>query len=157
MSFRKEEDPKDIQEEGPNTMLIARCYIHDKEGRILLLRRNPNRKYNPDKWELPGGKVERWQDFHQAVHDEILGETGFNVAITDPFAPFLISKQIIEGPYAGKFYLEHVFDAALKSGKFRLSPDHQDFIWHHPEEALDLDLSPEARKAITHHMGLILD
>lgn len=154
---RKEEDPRNIQKEGPNALIIARCYIHDEEGRILLLRRKSNTNYNAGLWELPGGKLESWQDFHQAVHDEILEETGFNAAITDPFAPFLISKQIVEGLYTGKFYLEHVFKAVLISGKFRLSPDHQGFIWLHPEQALNLPLSPEARKAVTHHMGLILD
>ena len=128
-------------------LLVSKCLIK-KDGKILLLHRTKETRYNPAKWELPGGKVESWQDFERAVEKEILEETGLLVKISSPGA-FAEGKLVDHNVYTGMLYLELVFEAKLISGNIRLSSDHSEYKWIEPNSALDLDLSIEARKAIT--------
>ncbi|MDP1552221.1 MAG: NUDIX domain-containing protein, partial [Methanobacteriaceae archaeon] len=37
--------------------LAVRAIISDDKGKILIIKRSTDSKTNPDKWELPGGKV----------------------------------------------------------------------------------------------------
>jgi len=154
--IEREKNPEQKRKELPPTMVVVRSFIEDDEGKILILQRKDDTQHNPSKWELPGGTVEKWQaNIFETIETEILEETGFLVSIEDKYRAVTISKRLFEGPYSGLFYLEHVYRARLLKGKFRLSPDHQGFDWRHPEEALNQSLSPEARIAITYHMGLI--
>ena len=131
----------------PKVLVVSRCFIK-KKGKILALRRTKERKYNPSKWELPGGKVEKWQDFERATEKEVLEETGLLVKIVSPKA-FVESKLVEHNVYKGLLYLEIVFVAKLISGNVRLSVDHNEYKWVKPEKALNLNLSMETRKAIT--------
>ena len=47
--------------------LTMRSVVKNEEGKILVLRRHPNSKTNPHKWELPGGKIEKGEYFDEAL------------------------------------------------------------------------------------------
>jgi len=135
----------------PKVLLVSRCFIK-RDDRILLFHRTKERKYNPGKWELPGGKVEAGQDINSATEREILEETGLLVKIASP-RTFTEAKMIDHGKYKGMLYLEFVNEAVIISGEVRLSGDHSEYKWIGLKEALDFDLSLEARKAITFFLG----
>jgi len=132
---------------SPKIVLVSRCFI-EKDSKILLFHRTKERNYNPNKWELPGGKVEVGQDLANATEREILEETGLLVKVISP-RTFTEGKIVGYGKYKGMLYLELVNEAKLISGNIRLSSDHTEYKWIEPNNALDLDLSIEARKAIT--------
>lgn len=134
----------------PKILLVTRCFIK-KDGKILLLHRTKKRNYNPGKWELPGGKVEAGQDISDATEREILEETGLLVKIISP-RTFTETKIVSDGKYKGKLYLELIFEAKLISGKEKLSYEHSEYQWAKSEQALNMNLSLQARKAITFYL-----
>ena len=135
----------------PNVLLVVRCFIR-KGDEILILHRNEERHYNPGKWELPGGKLEDWNDLERAVEKEALEETGLYVKITSPDI-FAEGKLVRDNIYSGLLYLELAFETNLVGGKIQISSDHSEYQWAKPEDALDFDLSPESRKAIATYLG----
>lgn len=54
--------------------------IKNKEN-ILLLKRHPNSKTKPNKWKLPGRKVDPGKDFNKALIQEFKEETGLNIEL----------------------------------------------------------------------------
>ncbi len=146
-------DKTDVEKEPklPNVLLIVRCFVRKGEE-ILILHRTEERKYNPGKWELPGGKLEEWDDLERAVEKEALEETGLYVKIISPDV-FTDGKIVKHSAYTGMLYLELVFESRLIGGKISLSSDHSEYKWVTPEDALDYDLSLESRKAIAYYLG----
>lgn len=102
---------------------------------------------------MPGGKIEAGQDINSATEREILEETGLLAKIASP-RTFTEAKMVSHGRYKGKLYLELIFEARLISGKLKLSHDHFEYKWVKPDQILDLNLSLEARKAITFYLEL---
>ncbi|MFA6518863.1 MAG: NUDIX domain-containing protein [Candidatus Shapirobacteria bacterium] len=131
----------------PNILLISRCFI-EKAGQVLLLHRSSKRKYNPNLWELPGGKVEAGQDINNATEREILEETGLLIKIISPVA-FSESKVVDHGKYKGMIYLELVNRAIIVAGKISLGDDHVGFAWAKKKDIFNYDLSQESRKSLT--------
>ena len=128
-------------------LLVSRCYLV-RGGKLLLLHRTKERKYNPDKWELPGGKVELNQGISEATEREIIEEVGLLIKVISP-KTFTEAKMVNKGKYKGMLYLELVNEARIISGRVRLGSDHSEYKWIRAGEALNMDLSIEARKAIT--------
>lgn len=136
--------------EFPEVIIVARCLI-ERDEKVLLLKRTEDRKYNPGKWELPGGKIEAGQDLEKATEREALEETGLLVRLTS-FGTVIESKTLVgerHGEYEGKLYLELVSRGEPVSGSVKLEDEHSEYSWTTLEDALNLDLSFEARKAIT--------
>jgi 8-oxo-dGTP diphosphatase len=63
--------------DGDNKIACVGAVIHDRRGRLLLIRRGqePGRGL----WSLPGGRVEPGETDHQAVVREVAEETGLRV------------------------------------------------------------------------------
>jgi 8-oxo-dGTP diphosphatase len=61
--------------------LSVRLILFDQHGHILVLKRSPDSKINPSRWELPGGRIDDGESFDNALKREIQEETGFSVAI----------------------------------------------------------------------------
>ncbi len=53
--------------------------VHDDEGRLLVVRRL--HEPGSGQWSVPGGRVERGESDEQAVHREVLEETGLHVVV----------------------------------------------------------------------------
>ncbi len=143
-----------IETEFPTVMVIARCFIlrrTEKGEEILLLHRTKDTKYNPGKWEMPGGKMLSWQDFERTTEREVLEETGLSIKIVSHRA-FIDGRIVDHSVYTGMLYMEVVFPARLEGGIIRLSSDHTEHKWVTPEEAVAMDLSFEARQAIASYL-----
>jgi 8-oxo-dGTP diphosphatase len=113
--------------------LSVKVAILDEEGRCLLLRRSPNSKGNPGKWDLPGGKVASGEDFDRALVREVMEETGLSIALERVFG----SAQC-ELPDRKIAYL--IMAGSPVSGRVRLSEEHDDFTWADPEKIQEMDL-----------------
>lgn len=118
--------------------------IIEKEDKILLMKRSPERDHAPNEWETLSGRMNQGETFEQAVYREVLEETGFEVAIVKPIDTFHF--------YRGKEKVEHLgvsFWCRYKSGKIKIDPqEHTEYRWVAPEEALLLITDNSARRAI---------
>lgn len=60
----------------------ADCIIRNEKGQILLLQRSSNDTFEPSKWCLPGGKIEKGEVPEYAAARELLEETHLQAPLT---------------------------------------------------------------------------
>jgi 8-oxo-dGTP pyrophosphatase MutT (NUDIX family) len=58
---------------------VVGAVIPDKNGRIYVHRRTPDRTLLPGAWDIPGGHVEPGETFRRALTREIQEETGWRL------------------------------------------------------------------------------
>ncbi len=107
-----------------------------KDGKILLLKRHPNSKTNPNCWELPGGKVESGEDFDDAIIREFNEETGLSIELND-----LLGAVQEDFPHKKTIALIMNVDISSKNLEVKISEEHVDFKWVKMEEIKDLKIS----------------
>lgn len=136
--------------ERPSVVLVSRCMIIGNQGDVLLIQRSESDSWNPNLWELPGGKVDKGEDLFVALQRELLEETGLLVNIPIPLA-VVMSEMASLGKYKGLAYVVQTFVGRTVFGRpteVRLSNEHQSYQWREMNESLNLDLTDEARKAL---------
>ena len=91
-----------------------------KRNLYLIAKRNRN-KHLGLKWEFPGGKVEKNENFHEALTREIHEE--LNIIIN-------VQSKITEENYKDNKInvIIHYYLCSLKQGKVKLS-EHEDCAW----------------------------
>lgn len=101
--------------------LSVAALVEDDRGRVLMLR-------SPDRgWEYPGGMVEPEETLQQALHREILEETGASVEIVSLAG---ISKNM------SRNIVNVDFRCRYTGGVLTTSPESLEVRWMTPEEAL---------------------
>ena len=88
-------------------------------------------------WELPGGKVEPWEEPMDALHREIREELGVDIAI----------GAVLEGPLAGRWplgdrYVIQVWLARITGGEPRPLEDHDELRVLNRAELYDVPWLP---------------
>lgn len=107
------------------------CYIV-YDNKLLVLKRSPDKQFEPSKWNVPGGGVEYKESSYHAVIREIQEEAGFTV---DP-------------SYAQSYVLDHYptfvyhayFIQLSKQPEIILNEESTEFKWVTLKEFLSLDL-----------------
>jgi 8-oxo-dGTP pyrophosphatase MutT (NUDIX family) len=157
--------------------------IQNSAGELLLLRRSPNARHNPDMWEFAGGAMHLTPEFDQAITEgrlpELLAGPAFidslkatalretdeeaGLAITLQPPPVEIEVRPMSGR-SGATYAIFCWAASLapqKDGTVRLNPEeHTAHAWERFDAALAYeDLTPQTRLAAIslHARGLLLD
>lgn len=135
-----------MENKRPTIILVNRCFILNNENKILLIKRCPTDRKDPDKWEIPGGKLDEGEDLSLSKNREVFEETGLLIKQTKPLV-FTHSYVIEDGGYKGFTYLSIFSINKKKKGKVILSEEHSEFVWVTYGEMLKYKLTDEVKKA----------
>jgi 8-oxo-dGTP diphosphatase len=119
---------------GAQIPIALAAFVRD--GLLLLVHRNPARRWYPDCWDLVGGHVDPGESAHDAVRRECLEELGVHVQDAVPI-PMTISDPNLA---------VHAFLVTRWDGEpVNAAPEeHDDLRWFRPEELGDLKLAHAA-------------
>ena len=121
-------------DEGGPLDLAAHAVIADRRGRLLLLRRPAASEYNPERWEFPGGRIERGEGVRDALVREVREETGLAV---EPGRLLGAGEQ--ERSEGRVVHL--VLNSSAPDGEIVLSEEHDAYRWVTPKGFAELPLS----------------
>jgi 8-oxo-dGTP diphosphatase len=79
---------------------LACGVITDKDGRVLLVRRN---RPNHVQWELPGGKIDEGEDPVQTAVREIKEELGVAIEVVKELGQKLVTEYLHAGTFTNHF------------------------------------------------------
>ena len=121
--------------------LTVRGIIKNDNDEILIVKRHPKSKTDPEMWELPGGKVEKGEFFTDALVREIKEETNLDVNVGD-FA------EAIQNDYSHKRTVQIMMYLDVKEGEVKISEEHVDWMWADIEKMRTLDVSTSLEKML---------
>lgn len=100
---------------------VAKIVIENKEGKILILKKSSEYDWKADKWELPGGKIEKDEDRFGAAERETKAETGLKIENPEDLVRMEVEAEKTVNCYC-------LFTDEF-SGEVQLSDEHQDHLW----------------------------
>lgn len=112
-----------------------------QSDKILILKRHPKSKTNPNCWELVGGKVDPGEDFQKALIREFKEETNLKIKISD-----LIGA--VQEDFPHKRTVALVMNVEFVSGEIKISDEHIDWKWATIDEIKRLNLSGWFKKLL---------
>lgn len=121
--------------------LTVRGIMKNDDGEILIVKRHPKSRTDPEMWELPGGKVEKGEFFADALVREIKEETNLDVKIGD-FAEAVQNDYMHKRTVQLMMYLEDV------KGEVKISDEHTDWMWASLEKIKTLEISTSLMKVL---------
>ncbi len=121
--------------------LTVRGIIKNDSGEILIVKRHPKSKTDPEMWELPGGKVERGEFFADALVREIKEETNLDVEIGD-------FCEAVQNDYSHKRTVQLMMYLINVEGEVKISDEHTEFMWASIEKIKTLDISTSLKKLL---------
>lgn len=121
--------------------LTVRGIIKNSSNEILIVKRHPKSKTDPEMWELPGGKVEKGEFFADALVREIKEETNLDCEVGD-FCEAVQNDYMHKRTVQIMMYLENV------KGNFQISDEHTDGKYASFEEIKTLELSSSFKKVL---------
>ncbi len=96
----------------------------NKDGKYLFLRRNKDFKAGPQKWDIPGGRIEPDEPLEDALAREIAEETGLVLNSVDEL---LAAQDIfVEAKDLHVVRLTYIASAA---GDVVISDEHDEYTW----------------------------
>lgn len=126
----------------------GRAIVRDGQGRVLLIRRSREVKWDPGLWELPGGKAEYGETIQHALVREVHEETGLALEVGRPVHVFHFTKE--------PFWVTTVtFACTAAATDVQLSAEHEEFAWVELEDALELPCTEPAREALGAYETLV--
>ena len=119
--------------------------IAKKNGKILLVKRHPKSRHNPNQWELPGGKCEKCEYFDETLIREFKEETGLIVELGDFY-------DAVQVDYPHRRTVQVIIYVDAEDYDVKISDEHSDFKWLSNEEIQDFYkkglLTPSLEKAL---------
>ncbi len=121
--------------------LTVRGIVKNDENEILIVKRHPKSRTDPEMWELPGGKVEKGEFFADALVREMKEETNLDVKVGD-FAEAIQNDYMHKRTVQLMMYLEDV------KGEVEISEEHTDWMWASLEKIKSLEISTSLNKLL---------
>lgn len=113
--------------------ISQRGVLFSAGDRILVVRRSTD-----GGWELPGGRLEPYEDAPDGVHREIVEETGLDVHVVRPVHAASWRNDTDRGRFAVYYWclVPDSLDVAA-SDPVALSDEHTDHAWLPPDRAAE--------------------
>ena len=121
--------------------LTVRGIIRNDSGEILIVKRHPKSRTDPEMWELPGGKVEKGEHFADALVREIKEETDLDVEVGD-------FCEAVQNDYAHKRTVQLMMYLSDVTGEVKISEEHTEFMWAPIEKIKTLNVSTSLKKLL---------
>ena len=121
--------------------LTVRGIIKNDSNEILIVKRHPKSRTDPEMWELPGGKVEKGEHFADALVREIKEETNLDVNVGD-FA------EAIQNDYSHKRTVQLMMYLEDVRGDVEISDEHTEYMWASIEKIKTLNISTSLKKLL---------
>ena len=121
--------------------LTVRGIIKNDNDEILIVKRHPKSRTDPEMWELPGGKVEKGEFFADALIREIKEEVNLDVKVGD-FA------EAIQNDYSHKRTVQLMMYLTDIKGEVKISEEHTDWMWAGLEKIRSLEISTSLNKVL---------
>ena len=120
--------------------LTVRGIIKDND-KILIVKRHPKSRTDPEMWELPGGKVENGEFFADALVREIKEETNLDVKVGD-------FCDAVQNDYMHKRTVQIMMYFDEVEGEIKISDEHTDWMWASLDEIRKLEISTSLKKLL---------
>ena len=121
--------------------LTVRGIIKNDNDEILIVKRHPKSRTDPEMWELPGGKVEKGEFFVDALIREIKEEVNLDVKVGD-FA------EAVQNDYMHKRTVQIMMYLEDMKGEIKISEEHTDWMWASLEKIKTLEISTSLKKVL---------
>lgn len=108
--------------------LTVRGIIKNNDDEILLLKRHHKSRNDPEKWEFPGGKVDKGEYFEAALIREFKEETNLDINVKELYDA--VENEFIsckDGNIVKTVQI--IMKVNIKSGELKLSHEHEDYRW----------------------------
>ena len=121
--------------------LTMRGVIKNTDDEILILKRHPKSKTDPEMWELPGGKVEKGEHFTDALIREIKEETSLDCEVGD-------FCEAVQNDYMHKRTVQLIMYLENIEGNVKISEEHTEFMWASLKQIKELEISSSLKKIL---------
>ncbi len=128
--------------------LTVRGVIKNENDEILIVKRHPKSRTDPEMWELPGGKVEKGEHFTDALVREIMEETSLDVNVGD-------FCEAVQNDYSHKRTVQLVMYLDDVKGEVKISEEHTDWMWADLKKIETLEISTSLKKVLKKRNGNI--
>jgi 8-oxo-dGTP diphosphatase len=119
--------------------VAAYALLQNSEGKCLFLRRSPDSKTNPRRWEPPGGKLDPGERLDEALRREVFEEAGLQIAVRR-----LLGAIEYEAPAVKVACL--IMEGDLVTQDVKLSSEHDSFRWVRLSEVHQIDFATQFRR-----------
>lgn len=109
------------------------------KNKILILKRNENKRFDPGKWEFISGFINNEQNLQDFAKERILFETGLETFLTKKGEDFKVNDEYGE-------WLIHPFLFSSESEDVKLKEDHETYKWIEPSELSQFDTVHEIKR-----------
>lgn len=123
---------------NPTHLVSVAALVTNAKGEILLVK-SPWRG-----WEYPGGLIEPGESFQEALHREVLEESGVEIEITG-FVGICknVERNIVNIDFVAKYV----------AGELRTSEESTEVVWVKPEAAMEMITFPLTKKRLANMLS----